>query len=125
MRVREDVRIEPHTVRRVALSGDFAKDTEWWLEKGLWGREVSQHPLAIPNTLFSSREAFVPVANTSDRPYYLRRGEILGAKVEALKALNRAETEGKWEAMSQWAALVLTLLAARKEAEENAQLAKD
>ncbi|KAL1664210.1 hypothetical protein GGF50DRAFT_55348, partial [Schizophyllum commune] len=74
VRAAQDVRIPGESVARVPLQGKFAAEGEWIVEKTLLSTSDSPH-LAVPNTLIDGACTCVPVANLSQEPKIVRRGE--------------------------------------------------
>ncbi|KAJ7471353.1 hypothetical protein B0H11DRAFT_1919894 [Mycena galericulata] len=74
-----DVLIQPHHSAAVEVDGDFADDQDWFIEKIVLADE-SDEVFIVSNTLVSSCSPFVSVANPSDRPRFLRKGDIVGQR---------------------------------------------
>jgi hypothetical protein len=91
IRAVHDSRIPTHTVKRVDVEGNFADKWEWLVEKILLSGLKDKY-FAIPNTLISSSNSFVPIANTTDVPRYIRRGETIGEIVDPTQYFNRPQT---------------------------------
>ena len=77
VRAAEDVRLRPHECRKVKVEGQFDEDKDWLIQKNLLANANDSY-FAVPNTLISARNLWVPIANLMDQPRYIRRGEIIG-----------------------------------------------
>ena len=77
VRAAVDVRLRPHECRKVKVEGQFEEDKDWLVQKTLLANANDSY-FAVPNTLISARNPWVPIANPTDQPRYIRRGEIIG-----------------------------------------------
>ena len=66
------------------VEGNFADEHEWLVEKILLSGSKDKF-FAVPNSLISSSNPFVPIANTSDTPRYICKGEIVGEITDPAK----------------------------------------
>ncbi|KAF9070024.1 hypothetical protein BDP27DRAFT_1198505, partial [Rhodocollybia butyracea] len=71
----EDVVISANSVRNVRISGPLEGKEEWLVEKMLIGTEDTS-VLASPLTWVNSRNAYLPIANTSSRPWTIKKGDL-------------------------------------------------
>ena len=77
VRAAEDVRLKPHECKRIRIDGQFDEDKEWLVQKNLLANANDSH-FAVPNTLISARNPWIPIANPTDQPRYIRKGEVIG-----------------------------------------------
>ena len=77
VRAAEDVRLRPHECKRIRIEGQLSEDKEWLVQKTLLANANDSH-FAVPNTLISARDPWIPVANPTDQPRYIRKGEVVG-----------------------------------------------
>ena len=77
VRAAEDVCLRPHECHKVKVEGQFEEDKDWVVQKNLLANANDLY-FAVPNTLISARDPWVPIANPMDQPRYIRRGEIIG-----------------------------------------------
>ncbi|KDQ65183.1 hypothetical protein JAAARDRAFT_109692, partial [Jaapia argillacea MUCL 33604] len=77
IRAAKDYKLAPHTVRNLLVEGDFGQERDWAVEKYLLPN-ADESFFAIPNTLISARNPVIPVANPTNVPRMIRRGEVIG-----------------------------------------------
>ena len=80
VRATEDVCLWPHECKPVRVEGhlgELGEDREWLIQKNLLANANNSH-FAVPNTLISAKNPWVPIANPTDQPRYVRKGEIIG-----------------------------------------------
>jgi hypothetical protein len=76
----------------VRVEGDFRDDKEWLVERNLLANAEDSF-FSIPNTLISARKPRVPVSNMSDRPWFIRKGEILGSLIDPQSYFDKPKSE--------------------------------
>ncbi|KAI0038550.1 hypothetical protein FA95DRAFT_1505403, partial [Auriscalpium vulgare] len=109
VRVIEEVKIPPHSVKRVQVTASFTDERTWLVEKTMVAS--SRNPtFVVPNVLLNQSSPFIPVANTSSHPKILRKGEVIGRLVDPAKFLDVPENAGKLEALVGHANLVKRLV---------------
>ena len=59
------------------MKGQFGEEKEWYFEREILP-QTNDHCLIIPNVLMDASQPYLPVANTSNSPRIIRKGEILG-----------------------------------------------
>lgn len=77
VRAAEDIRLRPHECKCIRVEGQFDEDKEWLVQKNLLANANDSH-FAVPNTLISAKDPWVPVANPTDQPRYIQKGEVIG-----------------------------------------------
>ena len=87
IRAAHDARIPAHTVKPVKVEGNFADKHEWLVKKILLSGSKDKF-FAVPNSLISSSNPFVPIADTSNTPRYICKGEIVGEITDPAKFFN-------------------------------------
>ncbi|KAL1657618.1 hypothetical protein GGF50DRAFT_132050 [Schizophyllum commune] len=70
----KDTRLPPHTCVKVKVHGPFDVPGDWVVEKILLSSDDDRF-LAVPNTIISAATPYVPLANPSDSPRIIRKGE--------------------------------------------------
>jgi hypothetical protein len=110
----EDTKILPHSVKRVKLRGVFDDKDEWLVEKSLLANANDSY-FAIGNTLISSSDPQLPIANPTDHPRYIRKGEILGRLVDPAEFFDKPSTTGKLAEMEAQANFLSSLIATLSE----------
>ncbi|KAJ7091836.1 hypothetical protein C8R44DRAFT_546620, partial [Mycena epipterygia] len=82
----------PHSCKVVRLDGNFKEDREWMIERLLLA-DAHDSFFLIPNTLISARNPMLPITNTSERPRFIRKGEILGSLANPQKFFDSPKDE--------------------------------
>ena len=77
VRAAEDYRLRPHESKPIKVEGQLGEDKEWLVQKNLLAN-ANDTFFAVPNVLISAAHPWVPVANPTDHPRYIRKGEIIG-----------------------------------------------
>jgi len=78
VRAAEDYRLKPHESKPIRVEGQLGEDREWLIQKNLLAN-TNDTFFAVPNVLISTANPWVPVANPTDHPRYIRKGEIIGS----------------------------------------------
>jgi hypothetical protein len=73
----KDTLVAAGSVHNVPITGPFEGKDEWMVEKVVIATE-DESVMAAPSTLINSSEPFLPIANPSTRPWYIRTGDIVG-----------------------------------------------
>jgi hypothetical protein len=73
----QDERIKAGECKRIRVQGQFDEEKEWYFEREILP-QTNDHCLVIPNVLMNASQPYLPVANTSNSPRMIRKGEILG-----------------------------------------------
>ncbi|KAJ3473679.1 hypothetical protein NLI96_g12880 [Meripilus lineatus] len=100
VRAAEDVRIPAHTSKQIRVRGYFDKEKEWMIERTILQVDET-HNLVVPNSLISSSNPVVPVANASNRPLWVRKGEIVGTLLDPESELDRPSTVAELEELEK------------------------
>ena len=77
VRVTADYQLKPHESKPIKVEGQLGEDREWLVQKNLLAN-VNDTFFAVPNVLITAAHPWVPVANPTDHPRYIRKGEIIG-----------------------------------------------
>lgn len=72
-----DVLIAAGTVHNIKVTGPFAGHDEWLVEKIVIATE-DESVIAALTTFIRSEAPFLPIANPSSRPWYIRAGDVVG-----------------------------------------------
>lgn len=115
--VSEDVRIPPHTCVNVPVLGPFEKAGTWLVEKSMLGDDRVA-PLVIPNVLIESAYPRVPVANTTTKTRWLRKGEVLAELRNPDEYFDKPGDVKQWTEMSIAGHRVAALVRATREARD-------
>ena len=77
VRAAEDYRLKPHESKPIRVEGQLGEDRDWLVQKNLLAN-ANDTFFAVPNVLISAAHPWVPIANPTDHPRYIRKGEIIG-----------------------------------------------
>ncbi|KAI5894554.1 uncharacterized protein SCHCODRAFT_02686158 [Schizophyllum commune H4-8] len=119
----KDTRLPPNTCVKVEVLGPFESPGEWVVEKILLSSDDDRF-LAVPNTIISSAAPFVPLANPSDSPRMIRKGEVLGRVIPAQEYFDKPGSQEKLDKMKRHADLMEGLCRARMASPENQKKTK-
>jgi hypothetical protein len=100
------------------VDGNFSQDREWLVERNLIANNEDSF-FSIPNTLISARKPAVPVSNMSDRPRFIRKGEILGTLTDPQEFFNKPTTESAYKSMVERTSLLAAMIQAKAEADQS------
>lgn len=94
----EDVRIPANHSKQVEVRGYFEGPKDWLVERTILQVDETHH-LIVPNVLISSEKPFLPIANPTNRPLMIRRGEVVGTLLDPEKNLDAPKTEEEFTRM--------------------------
>jgi len=77
----EDARIAAGSVRNILVTAAFGSQEAWLVEKVVIGTDTADI-LAAPTTFVSRSSPYLPIANPSSRPWYIRAGDVVGYLVD-------------------------------------------
>lgn len=96
VRAKEDYKIRPHECKQIEVEGQLGEDRDWLVSKNLLlGADDSY--FVVPNTLISASNPWVPVGNPSNRPRYIRKGEVIGVLSNPDEYFDHVKTLEDWE----------------------------
>lgn len=98
-RVLRDVKIPPNRSVNVPVSCPEIQGGTWLVERAMVGDDRIA-PLVIPNVLIRTSESVIPVANTTNHPRMLRKGEALAELVDPGVFLDKPKSVAAWVEMS-------------------------
>ena len=78
IRAAADYLLKPHESKPIKVEGQLGEDREWLVQKNLLANANNTF-FAVPNMLIMAAHPWVPIANPTDHPRYIRKGEIIGA----------------------------------------------
>ena len=96
VRAAEDYKIRPHECKHIRVEGQLGEDRDWLVSKNLLAGADDSY-FVVPNTLISASNPWVPVANPSDRPRYVRKGEVIGVLSNPEEYFDHVKTLADWE----------------------------
>ena len=103
--------MKPHESKPIKVEGQLGEDREWLVQKNLLAN-TNDSFFTLPNVLISAANPWVPVANPTDHPRYIRKGEIIGTLVDPAKffdAPNSVEELQKFQASADIIRTVISL----------------
>ena len=109
VRAKEDYRLRPHECKPIQVEGQLGEDRDWLVTKTLLSG-VDDSYFAIPNTLISAANPWIPVANPTNRPRYIRKGEIIGELTDPADYFDHVKTMEDWEARSRHAEALAAII---------------
>jgi hypothetical protein len=120
VRAAESMIIEPGTTRRVKISSKFGSDgdREWFIDRNLASGGETGEWLAVAPTLIRTNNPYVPVANPSSKPQAIRRGDVIGVRVEPDRYFDAPASAEAYLTMHTHASRIASLINAKLDAEE-------
>ena len=112
VRAAEDYLLKPHQSRKIRVEGHMDKDKEWLVQKNLLANANDSY-FAVPNTLITSRHPWVSVANPTDQPRFIRKGEIIGTLHDPSTFFDTPTSEEKFQALARHASAVVGIIDAQ------------
>ena len=110
VRASEDVRLKPHESKPIRVEGHLDEDREWLVQKNLLAN-ANDTFFAVPNVLISAANPWVPVANPTDHPRYIRKGEIIGTLVDPADFFDSPKLLEELEKFRNAAEVIRTVIA--------------
>ncbi|KAF9489597.1 hypothetical protein BDN71DRAFT_1347678, partial [Pleurotus eryngii] len=74
---RHTVHISPGCVSNVLVDAPFGMQDTWLVEKMLMSDECNEFA-STPTTIISADNPYIPIANPTERPVMIRKGDIVG-----------------------------------------------
>ena len=109
VRAKEDYRLRPHECKSIQVEGQLGEDRDWLITKNLLAGADNAY-FAVPNTLISASNPWVPVTNPSDRPRYIRKGEIIGSLSDPAEYFDHVKTLDDWETRTKHANAIAAII---------------
>jgi len=109
VRVAEDCILKPHGCRCIQVEGQLDGDQDWLVEKSLLAN-VNNLYFAVPNTLISAHNPWIPVANPTDQPRYIRKGEIIGSLHDPGEFFKMPNSLEQADALSRHTAVITAII---------------
>ena len=109
IRAKEDYKIRPHECKRIQIEGQLGEDKDWLVTKNLLSGADDSY-FVVPNTLISASNPWVPVANPSNRPRYIRKGEVIGALSDPGEYFDHVKTLADWERHCKHAEAIASII---------------
>ncbi|KAJ7835422.1 hypothetical protein B0H13DRAFT_1913575 [Mycena leptocephala] len=116
IRAAQDYRIKAHECCNVRVEGDIKEDKEWLVERNLLANSEDSF-FSVPNTLLSARKPIVPVSNMSERPRFVRKGEILGSLIDPQEYFDKPQSKEIYSEMESRTAMITAIIQAKSESD--------
>ena len=124
MRAKEDTRLRPHECKSIQVEGQLGDDRDWLVTKNLLSGADNTY-FAVPNTLISATNPWVPVSNPSDRPQFIRKGEIIGVLSDPAEYFDHVKTMSDWEARTKHADAIAAIIQIQMDEDRKAREPKE
>ena len=109
VRAKEDCRLRAHECKPIEVEGQLGDDREWLVTRNLLTAADNSY-FAVPNTLISASNLWVPVSNPSDHPRFIRKGEIIGVLSDPAKYFDHVKTMADWEERTKRADAIAAII---------------
>ncbi|EDR11762.1 uncharacterized protein LACBIDRAFT_323941 [Laccaria bicolor S238N-H82] len=113
----QDYHIRPHESCWVQVIGHFKEERDWFVEKNMLSCG-NDNVLLVPNMLISSKDPYIPVANPSSQPHFIRKGEVLATISNPAKYFDTPHDTDQWHEMSKKAEALAAIIAATSEEDQ-------
>ena len=117
VRALEDYRLKPHESKPIRVEGLLDEDREWLVQKNLLAN-ANDTFFAVPNVLISAAHPWVPVANPTDHPRYIRKGEVIGTLVDPATFFDSPKSLEELKRFQDAAKVIKTVIAIQIQAED-------
>ena len=117
VRAAEDYKLRPHECKPIRVEGQFGEDKEWFIEKNLLAN-ANDSFFTVPNVLISARNPWIPVANPTNHPRFIRKGEAIGIMKDPAEFFDTPRNEEEWDKLSASANVLEKLIAIQIDAEQ-------
>ena len=105
----EDVRLKPHECKHIRIEGQLREDKEWLVQKNLLVNANDSH-FAVPNTLISTSNPWIPIANPTDQPHYICKGEIIRLLEDPSEFFETPVTAERREVLTRHASAIADII---------------
>lgn len=102
------------------MNGQFDTDKDWLVQKSLLANANDSY-FAVPNTLISARNPWVPIANPTDQPRHIRRGEVIGSLHDPADFFETPNLVERAETLAKHAAAMTAIINAQLGSEETVE----
>ena len=116
VRAAEDFKLRPHEFRPIRVEGQLGEDKEWFVEKNLLANANNSF-FAVPNVLISARSPWIPIANPTNHPRFIRKGEAIGIIKDPAEFFDTPRNE-EWDKLAASATVLEKLIAIQTDTEQ-------
>lgn len=124
VRAKEDTRLRPHECKSIQVEGQLGDDPDWIVTKNLLSGADNTY-FAVPNTLISATNPWVPVSNPSDRPRFIRKGEIIRVLSDPAEYFDHVKAMSDWEAHAKHADAIAAIIQIQMDEDRKAREPKE
>lgn len=117
VRAAEDYRLRPHESKPIRVEGQLGEDCEWLVQKNLLSN-ANDTFFAVPNVLITAAHPWVPVANPTDHPWYIRKGEIIGTLSDPAAFFDAPKSQEELKRFKDSAEIFRTVIALQTNPED-------
>ena len=100
------------------MEGQLDEDREWLVQKNLLAN-ANDTFFAVPNVLISAVQPWIPVANPTDHPRYIRKGEIIGTLVNPADFFDSPKSSDELQKFRDAAEVIRTVIALQSDQEKS------
>ncbi|RDB15235.1 hypothetical protein Hypma_004746 [Hypsizygus marmoreus] len=118
VRAAQDYLLKPHECKNIQVTGDFAENREWLIQKNLLASGSDDY-FAVPNILVRGKDPKVPISNTSSHPRYVRKGDIIGNLTDPKHFFDTLKDLKALEDCLTKTAFLSSIIAARQEVDSD------
>lgn len=116
VRAKEDYRLRPHECKPIQVEGQLEEDRDWLVTKTLLSGADDSY-FAVPNTLISTANPWIPVTNPTNRPRYIRKGEIIGVLNDPVEYFDHVKMMEDWQVRSKHADALAAIIQIQMDAD--------
>jgi hypothetical protein len=113
-----DVLLAVGSVHNVRVTGPFEGREEWLVEKVVISMEDG-NVVAAPTTIINVNHPYLPIANPSTRPWYIRAGDVVGKPRDSEEYADKPSTEEEYDKMAASAEALARVIQETLRAQDN------
>jgi len=106
---KEDYHLHLHECKPIQVEGQLGEDGDWLVSKNLLSGADETY-FAVPNTLISAANPWVPVMNPSDQPWYIQKGEVIIVLLDPSEYFDHINMLSDWEEWSKHAEAITNII---------------
>jgi len=99
------------------VEGQLEEDRDWLVTKTLLSGTDDLH-FAVPNTLISVVNPWIPITNPTNRPRYIRKGEVIGVLTDPADYFDHIKTMEDWQNHSKHADAIAAIIQLQIDADQ-------
>ena len=120
VRAAEDYHLKPHESKPIKVEGQLGEDRDWLIQKNLLAN-ANDSFFVVPNILISAAHPWVPIANPTDQPRYIRKGEIIGSICDPETYFDSPGSPEEFKQFREGAEKIRTVIAVQMNLGDNKQ----